>query len=232
MMQYPSDSKAKADILKVGRYLFEKDLVAANDGNISVRVGPRVLWTTPTGVSKGELVDSELVKLDFDRNVLESGMLSASSEVAMHIRIYEERADVGGVCHAHPPAATAFAIAGIPLEPSEYPEALIALGVIPVAKYATTGTSAVPDSVAPYVKTHNACLLSNHGAVTWGRDLTEAWFRLHALEQYARIRLYLKQLGQVRELSLDEIDTLLEIRRNLGVTTGGVPQRYLDLKGE
>ena len=130
MMQYPSDSKAKADILKVGRYLFEKDLVAANDGNISVRVGPRVLWTTPTGVSKGELGDAELVKLDFDRNVLESGMLSASSEVAMHIRIYEERADVGGVCHAHPPAATAFAIAGIPLEPSEYPEALIALGAI------------------------------------------------------------------------------------------------------
>lgn len=230
-IRYTSDQEAKDAIIRVGRYLFDKDLVAANDGNISVRVGPDTLWTTPTGVSKGELKAEELVKLDFAGNVLSAGGLNASSEVAMHIRIYQERDDITGVCHAHPPAATAFAIAGMALDPTEYPEALIALGVVPVAEYATTGTSAVPDSVAPYVKTHNACLMANHGAVTWGRDLTEAWFRLHALEQYAKIKLYLKQIGQVQELPLDEIEVLLEKRRALGITTGGSPQRYLDAKG-
>lgn len=154
MGKYLSDEKAKELICEIGRRVFDRGLVAANDGNITLRVGEREVWATPTGVSKGYMAPEMLVKMDFDGNVLE-GTWTPSSEVKMHLRVYNENPTVGGTVHAHPPIATAYAITGEWIDQPVFAEAIVMLGVVPVASYATPGTQAVPDSVAPYCKDYN-----------------------------------------------------------------------------
>ena len=145
---YPTDAEAKAQIIEAGLKIYQRGLVAANDGNLSVRVGENALWVTPTGVSKGFMTEDMLVKLDLDGNVL-AGTRKASSETKMHLRIYQENPDVRAVVHAHPPAATAFAAAGIPLDRPVLQEAVVQLGTVPVAPFALPGSQGVADSVAP-----------------------------------------------------------------------------------
>ena len=147
---YPSDAQAKAEILDAGRKIYQRGLVAANDGNLSVRVGDNALWVTPTGVSKGAMTEDMLVKLSLDGTVLE-GTRKPSSETKMHLRIYQENPAVRAVVHAHPPAATAFAAAGLPLDRPVLQEAVVQLGTVPVAPFALPSTSQVPDSLRPYV---------------------------------------------------------------------------------
>jgi L-fuculose-phosphate aldolase len=222
---YPSDREAKALILEIGRRMYEKNFVAANDGNISVKVSDDMLWTTPTGVSKGFMTEDILVRMRTDGTVLEQGAIGPSSEVKMHLRIYRENPQARAVCHAHPPVSTAFAIAGLALDQAIYPEAIVNLGVVPCIHYETPGSQNIPDSVAPYAKDYNAVLLGNHGAVAWGRTLTEAWYRLEAVEHYALISVYVnKLLGRANVLSEAQIDELLAIRASLGVTSGGRPR--------
>ena len=132
---YPSDAQAKAEILDAGRKIYQRGLVAANDGNLSVRVGDNALWVTPTGVSKGAMTEDMLVKLSLDGTVLE-GTRKPSSETKMHLRIYQENPAVRAVVHAHPPAATAFAAAGLPLDRPVLQEAVVQLGTVPVAPFA------------------------------------------------------------------------------------------------
>ena len=131
---YPSDAQAKAEILDAGRKIYQRGLVAANDGNLSVRVGDNALWVTPTGVSKGAMTEDMLVKLSLDGTVLE-GTRKPSSETKMHLRIYQENPAVRAVVHAHPPAATAFAAAGLPLDRPVLQEAVVQLGTVPVAPF-------------------------------------------------------------------------------------------------
>ena len=221
--QYPTDAEARRQIIEVGRRMYEKNFVAANDGNISCRVAEDTIWTTPTGVSKGFMTEDMLVKMRMDGTVLCSGKSGPSSEVKMHIRIYQENPRAQAVCHAHPPLSTSFAIAGLALDQAIYPEALVNLGVVPCVHYELPGSQGIPDSVAPYAKDYNAVLLGNHGPVTWGRDLTEAWYRLEAVEHYAMITLYTRMLGRANVLSDRQIDALLAIRAKLGVVTGGRP---------
>jgi len=224
MPEYLSDSQAKETILEIGRRMYSKNFVAANDGNISCRVGEDAIWATPTGVSKGFMDQETLVKLRLDGTVISKGNLNFSSEIKMHLRVYNENPEVRGVTHAHPPACTSFAVAGIGLDQAVYPEALVNLGVVPCVHYETPGTGGVADSVAPYCNSHSAVLLANHGALSWGKSPMEAFFRLESMEHYAMILLYTGSLiGRAKTLSYDQVSELVEIRRKLGMSGGGVP---------
>ena len=193
------DQVAKRAILSCGARLYQRGLVAANDGNISVKVSEHEIWTTPTGVSKGFMTEDMLVKVDRNGEVLE-GTLPPSTELAMHLRIYQEAANVGAVVHAHPPAATAFAVAGLPLDRPLLQEAVVQLGPVPIAPFAVPGTSSIADSVAPFCRSARAALLEFHGAVAWGSHLDQALHRLECMEQYATLALHLKTLGSTQEM--------------------------------
>lgn len=222
---YPTDSQARADIIEIGKRMYLKGFVAANDGNISVKTADNELWVTPTGVSKGYITEEMLVKIDLKGNVL-AGSLRPSSEIKMHLRVYEENPSLKAVTHAHPPVATSFAIVGEELNYALLPEAIVNLGIIPIAPYATPGTEQVPDSIARYCNDYNAVLLSNHGALTWGRDIYEAYYRLESLEHYATILMYThKIIGNPKPLSPSQVDSLIEIRESLGIKSGGIPGR-------
>lgn len=218
-----SDFEAKKAILEIGKRMYMKGFVAANDGNISCKVGPDTIWTTCTGVSKGFMTADMLVKMNFDGKVL-LGNRKPSSEVKMHIRVYKENPDVLGVTHAHPPIATSFAIAGISLDKAVLPEAVVQLGTVPIAHYATPGTQEVPDSIAPFCKEYNGVLLANHGALSWGADVFQAFYRLESIEYYAQILMYTGNiLGKQNELSGGQVRELMNIRQKLGFGSGGVP---------
>ncbi len=221
---YPTDTEAKRLIIDIGRRMYQKNFVAANDGNISCKVADDVLWATPTGVSKGFMTEDMLVKMTTDGVVLEQGERGPSSEIKMHLRVYKENPYARGVCHAHPPISTSYAIAGIGLDRAIYPEAFVNLGTVPCVHYEAPGSQGIPDSIAPYCRTHNAVLLANHGAVAWGPSVMEAWYRLESVEHYAMVMMYTDGLiGKANFLSYDQLRELVAIRARLGVTGGGIP---------
>ena len=222
-IQYMSDFEAKKAIIEVGKRMYAKGFVAANDGNISCKVGPDAIWTTCTGVSKGFMTQDMLVKMNLEGKNLQ-GSRKPSSEVKMHIRVYRENQEVMAVTHAHPPVATSFAIAGISLDKAVLPEAVVQLGTVPIARYATPGTQEVPDSIAPFCKDYNGVLLANHGALSWGNDLFQAFYRLESIEYYAQILMYTGYiLGKQNELSCGQVTELMNIRQKLGLGSGGAP---------
>lgn len=221
--KYYSDFEAKKLICEIGKRMYDRNFVAANDGNISVKVSSNAIWCTPTGVSKGFMTPDMLVKLDLNGKVL-SGKYKPSSEVKMHLRVYKENPEANAVVHAHPLVATSFAIAGINLDKAVLPEAVVLLGNVPVAPYATPGSQEVPDSIAPYCKDYNAVLLANHGALTWGGDLIEAYHRMESLEHYATILMYTgKIINESNELNCKQVEDLIKIRESLGIKSGGIP---------
>ncbi|WP_078592810.1 class II aldolase/adducin family protein [Evansella clarkii] len=220
---YYSDFEAKKWICEIGDRIYKKNFVAANDGNISVKCGPNTIWTTPTGVSKGFMRPDMMVKMDLGGKVL-AGKYKPSSEVKMHIRAYKENPEINAVVHAHPPVATSYAIAGVELDKPISPEAVVLLGTVPIAPYATPGTEEVPNSIAPYCKDYNAVLLANHGALTWGRDLIEAYYRMESLEHYALMTMYSTNIIQrSNELNCSQVSDLIAIRDKMGIKTGGTP---------
>ena len=225
-MNYCTDQEAKSAILEIGRRMYQKDMVAANDGNISVKVGPDEIWATPTGVSKGFMTEDMLVKINGRGEVLE-GTWRTTSEIKMHLRVYAENPAVKTVTHAHPLTATAFAIAGIPLDAPILAEGVVQMGCVPVAPYATPGTQEVPDSITPYCRDYNGVLLAHHGVLTWGEDPMQAFYRLESIEYYAKITVLTQNiLGSEKELTHDQIAALLETRKKLGIVTGGLPRGY------
>lgn len=226
MKKYPTDEEAKKAICDIGRRIFEKGLVAANDGNITIKVGDNEIWATPTGVSKGYMTPDMLVKLDLQGNVLE-GTYKPSSEVKMHLRVFHENPEVGACVHAHPPVATAYSITGEWLDQPIFAESIIQLGVVPVAEYATPGTQDVPDSVAPFCKDYYCVLLAHHGALTWGADILQAYYRMEALEHYAKIhQQVIGHKKPARMLPEEKVEELLVIRgtcNNGNCAAGGNP---------
>ncbi|MBQ9852477.1 MAG: class II aldolase/adducin family protein [Ruminiclostridium sp.] len=216
MAGYPTDAQAKAQIIEAGLKIYQRGLVAANDGNLSVRVGDNALWVTPTGVSKGAMTEEMLVKVDLEGALLE-GTRKPSSETRMHLRIYKENPDVRAVIHAHPPAATAFACAGIPLDRPIIQEAVVFLGTVPVAPFALPGSQAVADSVAPYCRDYRALLLEYHGAVCWGETMEQAHYRMECLEQLAQVTLHLKTLGCDRVITEAQVKALEGLRPAWGI---------------
>lgn len=221
--RYPTDAEAIRDILEIGRRMYEKGFVAANDGNISARVSDTALWATPTNVSKGFMTEDILVKLDLAGNVL-AGTRGPSSEIKMHLAVYRENPALLGVVHAHPPVATAFAAAGVPLDTALLQEAVVLLGVIPVAPYALPGSQSLAESAAPYCRDYLGVLLEHHGAVSWGESVMQAYYRLESIEYNATVRMYARMMGMERPLPNGVIDDLIALRPAWGVKGGGRPK--------
>ena len=202
----------RALMCEYGHKLWQRGWVAANDGNLSMRLPDGNILVTPTGVSKGDLTPEMLLVCDLDGNLLEAAPgYKPSSETKMHLCIYRERPDVGGVCHAHSPAATAFACARKPIDDPILGESIMMLGpVVPVSEYGRTGTQALPDHLAPLVRQgYCAVLLANHGAVTLEKDLKTAYWRMETLEHTARIHLNARALGGGVALTEEQVQELL-----------------------
>ncbi len=217
------EKQAIRDILEVGRRMYARGFANANDGNISARVGENEVIATPSGVSKGFMTEEMLVRTDLDGNRI-AGKMKPSSELKMHLAIYKNNPEVGGIVHSHPPIATSFASAGIPLDTAYLQETAVLLGVIPVAPYAMPGSQALADSVVPFCRDYNGVLLEHHGATAWAADVIHAFYRLESIEYNAQIAMNLRMMGLERPLTNTQIAELLTLRPSWGVTAGGVPK--------
>lgn len=209
----------REQICDVCHKMWQLGWVAANDGNVSVKLEDGTFLATPTGISKSFITPEKLVHIDENGKVLDGPEgAKPSSEIKMHLRCYKEREDVGAVVHAHPPTATGFAVAHLDLDRYTMIETVIAIGSIPVTPYGTPSTYEVPDSIAPYLQEHDVLLLENHGALTVGADLITAYYRMETLELYAKISLTAHLLGGEKEISRENIDRLINMRKDYGVT--------------
>ena len=198
----------RREIVKVCRRLWERGLIAGVDGNVSVRVARDRIVVTPTGMSKIDVRTDDLVEVRSDGRHLR-GKRRASSELAVHLRIYALREDVMAVVHAHPPMATAFAVVGEGFAPRILPEVILQVGQVPLVPYEMPGTEALARRFDPFIATHDAFLMANHGAVTCGANLSIAHQRMESLEHTARILLISRLLGRVNELSADQVAALV-----------------------
>jgi L-fuculose-phosphate aldolase len=213
-----TEENVRADICEVGRRLYAQGYVASNDGNVSVRLDDERIMTTPTGVSKGFMTPDMMVIVDAAGKKI-SGERNASSELKMHLAVYEMRPDVRSVVHAHPPTATGFAVAGIPLDRAVLAEVICMLGSIPIAEYATPSTTELPDAVRKYIRAHDGLLLANHGALTCCRSLFSAYYKMETVEHFAKISLVARQLGGERVLSREEVVKLQSLRDMYGISS-------------
>ena len=206
----------RAEIVEIGRRLHQRAYVASNDGNVSVRLDAERLLTTPKGVSKGFMSPDMLVITDYEGRRL-AGERDPSSELPMHLAVYRRRADVTAVVHAHPPVATGFAVAGIPLDRAVLAEVVTTLGSIPIAEYGTPSTQALADAVDRHVAAHDGLLLANHGAITVADGLLPAYYKMETIEHFARISVVARILGRERLLSREEVNRLQELRGTYGI---------------
>ena len=205
-------------IVDIGKRLWTRGFVAANDGNITVRISENEILTTPTGMSKGFMSEDMIIKMDLDGNIISAkDEYRPSSEVKMHIQVYKERDDIKSVVHAHPPYCTSFAVAGIPLDKCILPEAILTLGIVPIAEYGTPSTMEIPASIKNHIRNCDAVLLANHGALTMGVDLITAYHRMETLEHTAQITHLATALGNVNVISEEQIKKLLDIRKKMNI---------------
>jgi L-fuculose-phosphate aldolase len=212
----------RRDMLQVCRRLYERGLVAGTDGNVSVRLSKDRILATPTGMSKGFLEADDLVVCDIAGRQV-AGKRRLTTEIKIHLAAYAQREDVCAVVHAHPPYATAFAVARKPLEERLMPEAYIAVGKVALTAYGTPSTDELEASIRPALAGHDAVLLANHGAMTLGRDVIAAYHRMEALEQLARITAVTQLIGGAQSLTPEEIARLEAIRGVYGGTSSNVP---------
>jgi L-fuculose-phosphate aldolase len=217
-MSTRAEEQIRADIVEVGRRLYARAYVASNDGNISVRLDDERLVTTPKSVSKGFMTPDMMVVVDYDGKRV-AGEREASSELPMHLEIYRNRPDINAVVHAHPPTATGFAVAGIPLTRAVLAEVVTTLGSIPIAEYGTPSTSELPEAVRKYIKAHDGLLLANHGAVTCCKTVMSAYYKMETIEHFARISLVARTLGGEHVLSRGEVDRLQGLRGMYGIAS-------------
>lgn len=210
------EAALRADIVEVGRRMYARGYTASNDGNISVRLDPDRLLMTPTSVCKGFMTVDMMCVTDLDGRKLH-GERNPSSEMLMHLEVYRHRPDVQAVVHAHPPIATGFAVAGIPLNRAVLAEVLTTLGSIPIAEYATPSTAELPAAVRQYVKAHDGMLLANHGALTLGADLFAAYYKMETIEHFAKISLVARLLGGENLLAREEVGRLQDLRGHYGI---------------
>jgi len=210
------ESEVRAQIVEAGKRLRDRFFVASNDGNISARLSPNEILITPTSVNKGDVTLDSILKIDMQGTVL-SGSLKPSSETKMHLAVYRTRADVSAIVHAHPPTATGFAACRIRLDEDVIlPEVVFGLAKIGFAEYGTPTTDEIPNAVVKEIPDCDAMLLSNHGALTVGPDVMQAYYRMEVLEMYARVRLVTKMLGGAKPLSDSQVSELRRIKEDMG----------------
>jgi L-fuculose-phosphate aldolase len=211
-----TEASLRADIVEVGRRMYARGYTASNDGNISARLGADRLVMTPKSVCKGFMTPDMMCITDLEGRKLQ-GDRDPSSEMLMHLEVYRQRPDVKAVVHAHPPIATGFAVAGIPLDRAVLAEVLTTLGSIPIAEYATPSTRELPEAVRQYIKAHDGILLANHGALTVGPDLFAAYYKMETIEHFAKISLVARLLGRENLISREEVMRLQELRGTYGI---------------
>jgi L-fuculose-phosphate aldolase len=212
------EGRLRADIVEVGRRLYARGYTASNDGNISARLDDGRLLMTPKNVCKGFMDPAMMCITDLDGKKL-AGERDPSSEMLMHLEVYRQRPDVQAVVHAHPPIATGFAVAGIPLDRAVLAEVVTTLGSVPIAEYATPSTIELPNAVRKYVKSHDGMLLANHGALTIGADLFSAYYKMETIEHFAKISFVARTLGGERLLSREEVERLQGLRGKYGIAS-------------
>jgi L-fuculose-phosphate aldolase len=213
-----NESELKSLLIEIGKRLWTRGFVAANDGNLSVRINNKEIMVTASGLSKGFLTQEMILKVNMDGDVISKHSdYHPSSEVKMHLEIYRNRKDVQAVVHAHPPYATGFAVSGFSPNPCVLPEAVLTLGTVPVAAYGTPSTEKVPESIRSFVNRTDVILLANHGALTMGEDLLTAYHRMETLEHAAQITFLAMQMGKVHVIPQDEIDRLMEVRKKMKI---------------
>jgi len=210
------ERQVRQDIVEIGRRFWQQGWVAANDGNISVRLNEAELICTPSGLAKGFLSPDQLLKTDLDGNVLD-GYLKPSSELTMHIECYRQRPDIGACVHAHPPTATGYACAGLSLENCVLPEVILALGGIPLTPYGTPGGTDIPAAIRPYLDNYDSFLLANHGVLTVGKDVYDAYYKMETTEHFAKISLTARLLGGERAIAPPLVEELYKARERYGV---------------
>ncbi len=199
------------EIVLCCRRLWQAGLIAGQDGNVSVRYGSDRVLVTPRGLAKSDLAPEDLVEVDLDGAHV-SGSRQATTELDLHLRVYRRRRESGAVVHAHPPTATAFAVAGEGIPADVLPEIALLMGEVPVVPYATMGTPALGNAAEPFLDAHEVVLLANHGALAWGADLAKARIRMESLEHAARILLAARTLGRVIRLTPDQMHDLERLR--------------------
>jgi L-fuculose-phosphate aldolase len=209
-----SEHESRREILRIGKLLHDRGLIAATDGNISVRLNEHSALITPTCISKGMMAAEDLVVVDM-HGCRMGGYRDVSSEIAMHMTIYRMRPDIFAVVHAHPPTATGFAACGLALDQALISEVLLSLGEVPLARYATPGTSELSEALEPFIPDHDAVLMANHGVVTYGADLMQAYLNMETVEHFAKIALVVKQLGCENPLAAEQVNRLREMRRSI-----------------
>lgn len=211
----PSLPQVKREILQAGKRLYDRGYIASNDGNISARLDAKRVLITPTRMSKGFMKADDLAVIDLEGRRI-SGKRKPSSEMFLHLGIYRHRPDVMSVCHAHPPYATAFAVAGRSFESHVLPEVVINLGNVPLVPYGTPGTEEFFTPLLPFLPSYDAFLLANHGALTIGVDVVSAYHKMETLEHYAHILFLAEQLGTINTLDRDSVEKLVALRGNFG----------------
>lgn len=210
-----NDRKLKEEICEIGRRVYNKGFAAANDGNISIRVGENEVLCSPTMICKGFMKPDDICAVDLDGNQI-AGKKKRTSEVLLHLTIMKHRPDVKAVVHCHPPHATAFAIAGEPIPQCVLPEVEIFMGEIPIAPYETPGGQEFADTVVPFLKSTNTIILKSHGTVSFGETLEEAYWKTEILDAYCKMLMLAKQLGPITYFTQKEENELLDLKKRLG----------------
>ena len=218
-----TEQQHREDICRFGKLLHQAGMVAATDGNLSVRLDEGTILCTPTGMSKGLMEAEDMVIVDGDGKKL-SGSRGVSSEIAMHLLIYGKRPDIHAVVHAHPPTATGFAAAGLALDRALCAELIVTLGSVPLARYETPGTPELAGALEPLVGDHEAILMANHGVVTYGADLHTAFMNMETVEHFAKIALVTHMLGKQETISDQHVSKLREIRTKYLANSQAVAQ--------
>lgn len=212
-----AEAQLRQDLTEFAHMLHGQGFVAATDGNLSARLDAARIMVTPSGFSKGRLQAEDMIVVDRQGKKV-SGTHNPSSEIGVHLTIYQMRPDVRAVVHAHPCTATGFASAGIALDQPLCSEIVITLGSVPLAPYATPGSQELSDFLKPFIPCHEAILMANHGVVTYGQDLLQAFLRMEAVEHYAKVVLAARQLGCAKALDSQELEKLSVIRSRYGQT--------------
>ncbi len=213
---YMNEWKLREEMCEIGRRVYNKGFAAANDGNISFRLSEDRVLCTPTRVSKGFMKPDDLCVVDMEGKQV-SGKRKRSSEILLHLSIMNTRPDVRSCVHCHPPHATAFAVAHEPIPKCTMPEFEVFLGEVAISPYETPGTQAFADTVVPYIKDTDVILLANHGTITAGSDLMDAYFKTEIIDAYCRILLLTRQLGNVNYYDDAKAAELIKIKPGLGI---------------
>lgn len=210
-----TELELKQEICEIGRRLYNRGFAAANDGNITVRLNEREIFCTPTMVSKGFLKPEDICKVDYDGKQL-AGTKRRTSEVLLHLSVYKTRPDVNAVVHCHPPHATAFAVAHEPIPKGILAEVEVFLGEVPMAAYETPGCQGFADTILPYTKHCNTIILANHGTVSFGPTVEQAYFNTEIIDAYCRILILARQLGRINYFTPQQTRELLDLKKRLG----------------